>query len=210
MTGDAAIGRTTLPMVLPPSFARLSLAVLLISWSTTLVHFWELPAGVAGLLYALAGVTALFFICGGTEKADQDACWWYNVSVTFRRIWLSLLCFLLDVVHGLFELTCVPATTAGPRAQPVNILTRRSATRSKVDIPSQFVDVTDSLWATTFADSTLWCTDQDSAYLVKASQENKPAPPLTPRSEYRGFFLVSLDGPFDDMAGQYRSTSIVC
>ncbi|KAL1700387.1 UbiA prenyltransferase family, partial [Schizophyllum commune] len=78
VAGDAAIGRTTLPMVLPPSFARSSLAVLLVSWSTTLVHFWELSAGVAGLLYALAGTTAVFFIRGGTEKADQDACWWYN------------------------------------------------------------------------------------------------------------------------------------
>ncbi|KAL1672707.1 UbiA prenyltransferase family-domain-containing protein [Schizophyllum commune] len=82
VAGDAAIGRTTLPMVLPPSFARSSLAVLLVSWSTTLVHFWELPAGVAGLLYALAGTTALLFIRGGTEKADQDACWWYNMWFT--------------------------------------------------------------------------------------------------------------------------------
>ena len=99
MAGDAAIGRTTLPMVLPPSFARSSLAVLLVSWSTTLVHFWELPAGVAGLLYALAGITAVFFIRGGTEKADQDACWWYNVSVHIQEdialtLMLSVRCGL--------------------------------------------------------------------------------------------------------------------
>ncbi|KAL1660540.1 UbiA prenyltransferase family-domain-containing protein [Schizophyllum commune] len=112
VAGDAAIGRTTLPMVLPPSFARSSLAVLLVSWSTTLVHFWELPAGVAGLLYALAGTTALLFIRGGTEKADQDACWWYNVSVHIQEDMASRLCFLSDVVYSLLEFTCIPATTA--------------------------------------------------------------------------------------------------
>ncbi|KAL1742857.1 UbiA prenyltransferase family-domain-containing protein [Schizophyllum fasciatum] len=82
VAGDAAIGRTTLPMILPPSLARSTLAALLAAWSTVLVQFWALPAAIAGLLYALAGVTALLFVRGGTEKADHDACWWYNMWFT--------------------------------------------------------------------------------------------------------------------------------
>ncbi|TRM69501.1 UbiA prenyltransferase family [Schizophyllum amplum] len=47
VVGDAAIGRNTLPMVLPPALARWSLAVLLLGWSAVLIQFWLLPAGAA-------------------------------------------------------------------------------------------------------------------------------------------------------------------
>ncbi|KAL1751273.1 UbiA prenyltransferase family-domain-containing protein [Schizophyllum commune] len=66
MAGDAVIGRKTLPMILPRALARWGIGILLLTWSTILVAFWDLPAGATLVLYGLAGYTACSFRAGGT------------------------------------------------------------------------------------------------------------------------------------------------
>ncbi|KAL1742858.1 hypothetical protein HDZ31DRAFT_2151, partial [Schizophyllum fasciatum] len=62
MAGDAAIGRKTLPMLVPRPWARGGLSALLLAWSIILVQFWSLPAGAALILYGVATVTAVCFL----------------------------------------------------------------------------------------------------------------------------------------------------
>ncbi|KAF8213928.1 UbiA prenyltransferase family-domain-containing protein, partial [Mycena galopus ATCC 62051] len=45
--GDAAIGRKTLPLLLPPHIARWSLALLMAAWTILLVYLWALPLAAA-------------------------------------------------------------------------------------------------------------------------------------------------------------------
>ncbi|KAJ7222191.1 UbiA prenyltransferase family-domain-containing protein [Mycena pura] len=79
LEGDAAIGRKTLPMLLPSSLARWSLALLLATWTSALVRLWAppAPAALALALFALAAVTAL--VRANSVAADRAAYWWYNM-----------------------------------------------------------------------------------------------------------------------------------
>ena len=78
--GDAAIGRKTLPIVLPQGLARWSLAVLLFAWTAGLTYLWHPPLLMSVLVYALAGAAAVGFTSDYSEKADRRSYWWYNVS----------------------------------------------------------------------------------------------------------------------------------
>ncbi|KAL1718546.1 UbiA prenyltransferase family-domain-containing protein [Schizophyllum commune] len=77
--GDAAIGRKTLPIVLPQGLARWSLAVLLFSWTARLTYLWHPPLLMSVLVYALAGAAAVGFTSDYSEKADRRSYWWYNM-----------------------------------------------------------------------------------------------------------------------------------
>ncbi|KAJ7228329.1 UbiA prenyltransferase family [Mycena pura] len=79
LEGDAAIGRKTLPMLLPALFARWSLALLLATWTAALVRLWTPPiaATLALALFALTAATK--FIRAGSLDADRAAYWWYNM-----------------------------------------------------------------------------------------------------------------------------------
>ncbi|KAI5884952.1 uncharacterized protein SCHCODRAFT_02558791 [Schizophyllum commune H4-8] len=84
MAGDAAIGRKTLPMLLPRALARWSIGILLLSWSIILVAFWDLPAGAALVMYGLAGYTACSFRAGGTICGLLLA-WLCHFSIDFGQ-----------------------------------------------------------------------------------------------------------------------------
>ncbi|KAI5830055.1 hypothetical protein K523DRAFT_209059, partial [Schizophyllum commune Tattone D] len=87
--GDAAIGRKTLPIVLPQGLARWSLAVLLFAWTAGLTYLWHSPFLMSALVYALAGAAAVGFTSDYSEKADRRSYWWYNVSgpIYYSRYW---------------------------------------------------------------------------------------------------------------------------
>ncbi|KAF7301974.1 Integral membrane protein [Mycena indigotica] len=86
LSGDAAIGRVTLPMLLPPALARWSLSASIILWTTALAALWLPPPPVIALLAALASVTSMRFVKNiaarddiHREKLDGKAYWWYNM-----------------------------------------------------------------------------------------------------------------------------------
>ncbi|KAL1663205.1 UbiA prenyltransferase family-domain-containing protein, partial [Schizophyllum commune] len=85
--GDAAIGRKTLPIVLPQGLARWSLAVLLFAWTAGLTYLWHSPFLMSALVYALAGAAAVGFTSDYSEKADRRSYWWYNVIFIDSRYW---------------------------------------------------------------------------------------------------------------------------
>jgi hypothetical protein len=77
--GDAAIGRKTLPLLLPPRLARWSLAALLATWTFLLIRLWAPPHAVSLLLALLALTAATKFIRDHSVEADRDSYWYYNV-----------------------------------------------------------------------------------------------------------------------------------
>ncbi|KAL1741177.1 UbiA prenyltransferase family-domain-containing protein [Schizophyllum fasciatum] len=77
--GDAAIGRRTLPIVLPQGIARWSLALLLLAWSAGLVYLWQPPPALSALVFGLAGLAAAGFTGDYSQQADRRSYGWYNM-----------------------------------------------------------------------------------------------------------------------------------
>lgn len=77
--GDKAIGRGTLALLLPQSFARWSLSALLLAWSTVLWCFWVPPVACIIIVYGLAGATATSFLVDYSQDADQRSYGLYNL-----------------------------------------------------------------------------------------------------------------------------------
>ncbi|KAH9902048.1 UbiA prenyltransferase family [Xylariomycetidae sp. FL2044] len=78
-TGDAAIGRRTLPLVLPPWAARGSLALFVNGWTVVLIRLWHVPFGAAMVFAALGVVSTAKFMLDHDEKSDRDSYFWYNL-----------------------------------------------------------------------------------------------------------------------------------
>ncbi|KAJ7930107.1 hypothetical protein B0H13DRAFT_1859238 [Mycena leptocephala] len=100
--GDAAIGRKTLPLLLPPRLARWSLAALLATWTFLLIRLWAPPHAVSLLLALLALTAATKFIRDHSVEADRDSYWYYNMWLitahllpVFARFAARRLCILL-------------------------------------------------------------------------------------------------------------------
>ncbi|KAJ6538462.1 UbiA prenyltransferase family, partial [Mycena vulgaris] len=91
--GDAAIGRKTLAILLPPRFARWSLMVLIAAWTVGLVYLWKPPPS-ATLIFSLLGcISTVKFVLNHSVEADRESYWWYNMWLisahllpTFKRI----------------------------------------------------------------------------------------------------------------------------
>ncbi|KAJ7090840.1 UbiA prenyltransferase family [Mycena belliarum] len=77
--GDAAIGRKTLAIVLPQTFARWSLMVLMLAWSAGLVYLWGPPLVVSAIFFGLATYTTVNFVRDYSQEADRVSYWWYNI-----------------------------------------------------------------------------------------------------------------------------------
>ncbi|KAJ7657261.1 UbiA prenyltransferase family-domain-containing protein [Mycena polygramma] len=77
--GDAAIGRTTLAHVLPQTFARWSLMVLIFTWTAFLIHLWGPPVAVSVSFFALAAQSTIGFVRDYSEQADEVSYQWYNI-----------------------------------------------------------------------------------------------------------------------------------
>ncbi|TRM68759.1 UbiA prenyltransferase family-domain-containing protein [Schizophyllum amplum] len=87
--GDAAIGRQTLPMIMPQWLARWSLSALLFMWTTVLIYMWHPPLALCMAVYSLAAVTAASFTKDHSQQADQRSFGWYLVwmSVCHMLFW---------------------------------------------------------------------------------------------------------------------------
>ncbi|THV00191.1 hypothetical protein K435DRAFT_934975 [Dendrothele bispora CBS 962.96] len=77
--GDAAIGRQTLAIILPQSFARWSLLGLVYAWTGFLLYIWSPPMIFCCLFIILAGITTVKFVIDYSQEADKNSYWWYNV-----------------------------------------------------------------------------------------------------------------------------------
>ncbi|KAI0043716.1 hypothetical protein FA95DRAFT_1498188 [Auriscalpium vulgare] len=79
--GDGAIGRQTIPLVLP-SIARYTVIIPLLLWSTGLSVLWRLDAVAGCTFVALATFVGVRFLGHTSIPEDQVSFYWYNV-------WLS-------------------------------------------------------------------------------------------------------------------------
>ncbi|KAF7361506.1 Integral membrane protein [Mycena sanguinolenta] len=77
--GDAAIGRKTLPLLLPPRIARWSLAFLMATWTAFLIRLWAPPHAASILLSLLCLTSSVKFIRDHSVEADRDSYWYYNM-----------------------------------------------------------------------------------------------------------------------------------
>ncbi|KAJ6515517.1 UbiA prenyltransferase family [Mycena sanguinolenta] len=77
--GDAAIGRKTLPLLLPPRIARWSLAFLMATWTALLIHLWAPPHAVSLFITLLCLTSSTKFIRNHSVEADRDSYWYYNM-----------------------------------------------------------------------------------------------------------------------------------
>ncbi|KAJ7176409.1 UbiA prenyltransferase family [Mycena crocata] len=77
--GDAAIGRKTLPLLLPPRLARWSLALLIATWTAALIRLWAPPPPVSIVFALLCLTSAAKFIRHDSIEMDRISYWWYNM-----------------------------------------------------------------------------------------------------------------------------------
>ncbi|KAJ7671883.1 UbiA prenyltransferase family-domain-containing protein [Mycena rosella] len=76
--GDMAIGRKTLAIVLPQTFARWSLTALILAWTVGLVYLWGPPTVVAAAFFGLA--------TDYSQEADRVSYWWYNIWLIVAHV----------------------------------------------------------------------------------------------------------------------------
>ena len=79
MHGDRAIGRRTLPIILP-GIARYTILAGLTLWSIGLALIWKLDWATASVFLSLAGIVVSRFQLLTSVKEDQVSYYWYNVS----------------------------------------------------------------------------------------------------------------------------------
>ena len=96
--GDRAIGRRTLPIILP-GVARYTILAGLTLWSIGLAWIWKLDWATASVFLSVAGIVASRFQLLTSVKEDQVSYYWYNVcdvlvlpysSDILEQVWLSL------------------------------------------------------------------------------------------------------------------------
>lgn len=88
MVGDIAIGRQTLPIIYP-EFARLTVPVVLTSWSLLSWYIWRLDSVSAAVFIALAVMTGTRFLRLRSVLDDKITFYyWYNVSKLPNRSFL--------------------------------------------------------------------------------------------------------------------------
>ena len=81
--GDRAIGRRTLPIILP-GVARYTILAGLTLWSIGLAWIWKLDWATASVFLSVAGIVASRFQLLTSVKDDQISYYWYNVSVVTK------------------------------------------------------------------------------------------------------------------------------
>ncbi|KAJ7593897.1 UbiA prenyltransferase family-domain-containing protein, partial [Mycena floridula] len=77
--GDSAIGRKTIPILLPQYLARWSLLVTIFAWTGALVWLWRPPILVSVGLVASGVVSTVKFVCDYSLEADNNSYLWYNI-----------------------------------------------------------------------------------------------------------------------------------
>lgn len=75
------MGRKTIPLLLPQSVARWSLAMLILAWTLGLIMLWQPPI-VASAVFAATAMRCLGgYVSSHDEKDDYTSYCWYGVSI---------------------------------------------------------------------------------------------------------------------------------
>ncbi|KAJ3557578.1 hypothetical protein NM688_g1400 [Phlebia brevispora] len=82
--GDRAIGRRTLPIILP-GIARYTILAGLTTWSVGLAWIWKLDWATAFVFLSIAGIVASRFQFLTSVREDQVSYYWYNVWLSFAH-----------------------------------------------------------------------------------------------------------------------------
>ena len=80
MAGDAAVGRVTVPMLLPQTFARCLHTATIIGYSIFLGWYWAPPAVAMAVIYGLAYTLMTSLLTDHSVKGDFRSYRLYNVS----------------------------------------------------------------------------------------------------------------------------------
>ncbi|KIM77526.1 hypothetical protein PILCRDRAFT_76681 [Piloderma croceum F 1598] len=80
-SGDAAIGRKTIPLIIPQVAARWSLLFATLAITCGLIFFWKPPMLVAAIFAVIGATTTVKFVTNYSEEADRTSCRWYEVSI---------------------------------------------------------------------------------------------------------------------------------
>ena len=79
--GDKPAKRTTIPIVFPQGIARVTLAVLVLGWTTILSTLWALPLLAKAAYFSLAIILGFRFIFHRGLESDKTSYYcFYNVS----------------------------------------------------------------------------------------------------------------------------------
>lgn len=77
------MGRKTIPLLLPQSVARWSLAILILAWTIVLIILWQPPI-LASVVFAATAMRCLGgYVSSHDEKDDYTSYCWYGVSILF-------------------------------------------------------------------------------------------------------------------------------
>ena len=90
--GDKEVGRITLPMMMPPSIARSTLLILLVTWSFILSKVWAVSAVVLLGYLGLATLAGLNYVLYETVEDDHCSYRIYNVSplLSITRLYIQV------------------------------------------------------------------------------------------------------------------------
>ncbi|KAK7457002.1 hypothetical protein VKT23_010305 [Stygiomarasmius scandens] len=86
-SGDALLGRRTIPLILPQTIARWSLILAMSGLTLGLIKLWEPPVLVAALFGLLGVITSAKFAIDYSEEQDRKTFRWYE-------LWLIMAHFL--------------------------------------------------------------------------------------------------------------------
>jgi len=87
--GDRAVGRRTLPIILP-SIARYTMTVPMVVWSVCLVTVWKLDPITQAAFLLLSVFSGARFLTHTTTRDDRVSFWWYSVSAAVDAGWKFL------------------------------------------------------------------------------------------------------------------------
>ncbi|KIY53726.1 hypothetical protein FISHEDRAFT_32764 [Fistulina hepatica ATCC 64428] len=84
--GDAAMGRRTLPLILPQWAARGSLLVVVAVWTFGLIWLWSPPMLVNVVFVLLDIVVTVKYTKDHSQEADRDSFFWYNAWLAVAHV----------------------------------------------------------------------------------------------------------------------------
>jgi 4-hydroxybenzoate polyprenyltransferase len=97
-SGDALLGRKTIPLILTQGVARWSLLLFMFAFTYGLILLWEPPPLIAAGFILVCIITTVKFVANYSEEEDRKSFRWYEASHIFSFLNLSGLTFALPQI----------------------------------------------------------------------------------------------------------------
>lgn len=94
-SGDALLGRKTIPIILTQGVARWSLLLFMLAFTYGLILLWEPPALIAAGFILVCIITTVKFVANYSEEEDRKSFRWYEASHIFSILNVSGLTYPL-------------------------------------------------------------------------------------------------------------------